>query len=678
MVGEWVEERPDASVRLSCRWAEGGNFLLREVTVKREGKPVMSISQRIGWDPLARQIRSWEFDSAGGFGEGRWSRDGDRWTIKHTGVQAEGTVSSATNIMTNERPDVVRWVSTDRVVGDDDPPRHRGRRAGARPAPASDRSRRPRRPPPRPPTPRGARDESQAAGRRARRGRDGHPLGRDDVRPRLRRRGGFRGGGGGGFRGGGGSAGVDSGGGAAATAGAVGSGADTAASAAATAEVASAAPAQVSSAAGADTAACPTCRRSTRPDRRASAPRAAMAVSAGGIPTPRAGAVASSGPDRVRARTRPSGGGPSITAPRASAAGVKEVARPGAASMGSRARRRAAGTMRARVESAGPSGRAGMPSAADRASAPSRALAGPPWAARVASGPSGRRGPCGPASAVASPPVPEAWSREGRGGAAAGPGGAIAGGSRGGVAVGPGGAVAGRGYGVAGYRPYGDNVFGAYHHGWVHGGWNGHGSPAWGMGSRGLGRRRRPGLGPGVVGLRLVALRDGLHAVYQPVLRRADARGRRVRLFAADRHHGRPARGRGRRARGVVVRRRARLVQAGGLRPGLRAGRRGPGEDAQRLGPPRVPRPLPLRPGALRRLRRGPLRRAVGRARLGLDDAHRALPRRRDLHRAAPQTRRLLRRQHRLGLGPLRARLPLPDPGPHRSGGRRTSSRWSR
>ena len=122
MVGEWVEERPDASVRLSCRWAEDGNFLLREVTVKREGKPVMSVSQRIGWDPLARQIRSWEFDSAGGFGEGRWSRDGDRWTIKHTGVQAEGTASSATNIMTKERPDVVSWVSTDRVVGDESLP----------------------------------------------------------------------------------------------------------------------------------------------------------------------------------------------------------------------------------------------------------------------------------------------------------------------------------------------------------------------------------------------------------------------------------------------------------------------------------------------------------------------------------------------------------------------------
>ena len=117
MVGEWVEEHADSAVRFSCRWAEGGNFLLRDVAVKRGGRPVMSIAQRIGWDPSTRQVRSWEFDSAGGFGEGRWSRAGDRWTIKHSGIQADGTASSATNIMTKQGPDAGRWVSTDRVVG---------------------------------------------------------------------------------------------------------------------------------------------------------------------------------------------------------------------------------------------------------------------------------------------------------------------------------------------------------------------------------------------------------------------------------------------------------------------------------------------------------------------------------------------------------------------------------
>ena len=82
----------------------------------------MTVHQRVGWDPLAKQFRSWEFDSEGGYGEGRWSRDGDRWVIKHTGVRPEGVTASATNIMTRERPDLVRWISTDRVLGDDSVP----------------------------------------------------------------------------------------------------------------------------------------------------------------------------------------------------------------------------------------------------------------------------------------------------------------------------------------------------------------------------------------------------------------------------------------------------------------------------------------------------------------------------------------------------------------------------
>src|SRR5262249_53712459 len=76
MTGEWVDEGPDSEVRVHCRWSEDGNFLVRSFTVKQQGKPVMTVSQRIGWDPLARRIRSWEFDSEGGFGEGTWSRDG--------------------------------------------------------------------------------------------------------------------------------------------------------------------------------------------------------------------------------------------------------------------------------------------------------------------------------------------------------------------------------------------------------------------------------------------------------------------------------------------------------------------------------------------------------------------------------------------------------------------------
>jgi uncharacterized protein (TIGR02246 family) len=118
MIGEWIDEGPESVVRVTCQWSEDQNFLIRSHTVKLQGKPVMTVTQRIGWDPMARQIRSWEFDSEGGFGEGRWSRDGDRWVIKHTGVRPEGTPASSTNIMLRERPDLVRWTASDRVLGE--------------------------------------------------------------------------------------------------------------------------------------------------------------------------------------------------------------------------------------------------------------------------------------------------------------------------------------------------------------------------------------------------------------------------------------------------------------------------------------------------------------------------------------------------------------------------------
>ena len=118
MVGDWIDEGAESVVRLHCQWSEDENFLFRTFTVKRQGKPVMTVTQRIGGDPVSRQVRSWEFDSEGGFGEGRWSRDGERWTVKATGVRPEGATASATNVMFRERPDLVRWTSTDRVIGD--------------------------------------------------------------------------------------------------------------------------------------------------------------------------------------------------------------------------------------------------------------------------------------------------------------------------------------------------------------------------------------------------------------------------------------------------------------------------------------------------------------------------------------------------------------------------------
>ncbi len=122
LVGDWIDDGGSSVVRSSCRWSEDGNYLLQEFKLQINGRNMMNVSQRIGWDPVAKRIHSWVFDSEGGYGESEWTRDGDEWVIKATGVRPDGTTASATNLLTPNGTDGYVWRSTDRIVGDERQP----------------------------------------------------------------------------------------------------------------------------------------------------------------------------------------------------------------------------------------------------------------------------------------------------------------------------------------------------------------------------------------------------------------------------------------------------------------------------------------------------------------------------------------------------------------------------
>lgn len=117
MLGDWVDETADSTVHANCRWSADKNYLLREFTIHVQGQPVMTVEERMGWDPLSKQIKSWVFDSEGGYGDGLWTRDGNRWIIKSTGVLPDGRLASATQILTHVGPQTARWASVERTVG---------------------------------------------------------------------------------------------------------------------------------------------------------------------------------------------------------------------------------------------------------------------------------------------------------------------------------------------------------------------------------------------------------------------------------------------------------------------------------------------------------------------------------------------------------------------------------
>jgi uncharacterized protein (TIGR02246 family) len=119
MIGRWVDEEENSVTETTCEWSADGNFLLRKFTIKMEGERVMNGVQRVGWDPLTKQFKSWVFDSEGGYAEGLWSRIGDKYVIKARGVRQDGTVVTATNQFTSLGKDRMQWISVHRIAGNE-------------------------------------------------------------------------------------------------------------------------------------------------------------------------------------------------------------------------------------------------------------------------------------------------------------------------------------------------------------------------------------------------------------------------------------------------------------------------------------------------------------------------------------------------------------------------------
>lgn len=120
MVGDWIDQDDRATVYTSCAWSEDGKYLLRSFNVQVKGQAPQTGQQRIGWDPVHRQIRSWSFDAEGGFTDGLWTEtEPGTWVIKTTGFVRDGRTVSTTNTLRRDGSDRFFWGASDRIVGSD-------------------------------------------------------------------------------------------------------------------------------------------------------------------------------------------------------------------------------------------------------------------------------------------------------------------------------------------------------------------------------------------------------------------------------------------------------------------------------------------------------------------------------------------------------------------------------
>jgi uncharacterized protein (TIGR02246 family) len=116
--GTWVAEdgKKGPSMSMTFSWAENNNFIVNHFSNMVQEVPVAGGTQWIGFDPAAKTIRAWVFDSTGSISEATWVREGNRLKSKTTTTLVDGRKATSNNIVTRIDDNNVTLQMTNRSV----------------------------------------------------------------------------------------------------------------------------------------------------------------------------------------------------------------------------------------------------------------------------------------------------------------------------------------------------------------------------------------------------------------------------------------------------------------------------------------------------------------------------------------------------------------------------------
>lgn len=118
MIGEWsASNSSGGSVRMTADWSANKNFITCSyITQKSADAKKVESKQLIGWDPRTESPISWNFDANGGFGYGNWSLRDGKWYIQSSGIDRDGSTTTATNVISSPSSTSFNWQSINRTV----------------------------------------------------------------------------------------------------------------------------------------------------------------------------------------------------------------------------------------------------------------------------------------------------------------------------------------------------------------------------------------------------------------------------------------------------------------------------------------------------------------------------------------------------------------------------------
>ena len=116
LIGNWKDSDQDVTITLAAKWDKFKNFIIQNFRIDTYGVEEMEGIQIIGWDPIQNTIRSWIYDSDGGFGEGTWTKNNNGWQLSLNYVLSDGSQGTAKNVFTDITDHSYRYSSIHRTV----------------------------------------------------------------------------------------------------------------------------------------------------------------------------------------------------------------------------------------------------------------------------------------------------------------------------------------------------------------------------------------------------------------------------------------------------------------------------------------------------------------------------------------------------------------------------------
>jgi uncharacterized protein (TIGR02246 family) len=125
LVGTWstqtaagaeADKASQTSINSTCKWTSNKSFLTRTFDTRMQQLELQG-TEVIGWDPQTKSIRSWLFESTGGFTESTWKLVAKQWLIDIKGVLADGETISSTVTLTKVDDNTLTIQSKNRMRG---------------------------------------------------------------------------------------------------------------------------------------------------------------------------------------------------------------------------------------------------------------------------------------------------------------------------------------------------------------------------------------------------------------------------------------------------------------------------------------------------------------------------------------------------------------------------------